>query len=255
VAVTALLVFGPLKKQKPFEGDAEHTPPVHRPFLAKWKAVGGADTLGQPTAEAGPHEEFETHTVQPFQNGVIYHVPGKGTWAIQIGVYNWWQEKGGAAAFLPAADPEWFSWGCRQPFHDRSSCITYWTRQTGRVVAVLGRILSVYEKSGGVNKLGLPLGKEQKVPGLDVHRMQRFARAVIYYVGEPRGAYVLHPEIYTRWQALGGARDSTPVNDVRPDGQGWSQVFAGKGFTREIYWSAAEGFREVRKATESKEEG
>jgi uncharacterized protein with LGFP repeats len=188
-------------------------------ILAKWKAAGGAGTLGYPTTDPRRSRSGPAALFSRFEHGEIYSFPtvlraylleAAPVYAIRGAIYRRWAASGAEAGVLgyPTSDP--LPAGNSSTVSRFSGGAIY--SSPAGAYAVTG---TIYLKYRALNEtqglLGYPTDEEQ--PAGSDGRSEVFENGML--VSSPRGVFEVHGAIYSNY----GTDDLTgelgrPVSDV-----------------------------------------
>nr|WP_290227779.1 hypothetical protein [Trichocoleus desertorum] len=216
------------------------------PIGRKWKAAGGAGTLGNPTSTPQPTPDGKG-TYQEFKQAVIFYSAAYGARILSRALYNKWVALAGNGVQSYIGYPTHDYFGTRDGgqaiYFERGMIVV---RGSGQAFVVYGMIYGHYREFDDVKGfLGLPLSDEEEAP--NGGRRSRFDGGDLYWRGDT-GARAIYGAIRDRWLLLGGAGGflGYPLTDEMAVMKGSTQVGRFNRFQGgTIYWSGGTGAWEV----------
>ena len=224
------------------------------PIARKYDAIGGFPVVGTATSNAAPMAVGGT--AQQFDHGMIWDVPGKGTFFLAEAVKNKWLSPS-VADVKTAAGNTVQAWlgppvgdsfatpekGTAQRFNGGVIVV----RRSGATVVVYGAIYTLYATLGDIGNpaaqpvVGLPNADETS--DFEQSRLSTFDAGVIYW-SAATGAHEIHGDILGRYrQDNVEGNYGLPTSDEQgaPDGVGRFSNFEHGS----IYWTPATGAHEI----------
>ncbi|HEY9859423.1 MAG TPA: hypothetical protein V6D16_07950, partial [Candidatus Obscuribacterales bacterium] len=167
------------------------------PIGRKWKAAGGASTLGNPTSNPQPTPDGGG-TYQEFKQAVIFYSAAYGARILSRALYNKWVAlaSNGVQGYIGYPTHEYFGTkdGGQAIYFERGMIVV---RGSGQAFVVYGMIYGRYREFDDVKGfLGLPLSDEEEAP--KGGRRSRFEGGDLYWRGDT-GARAIYGAIRQRW--------------------------------------------------------